>query len=849
MKNLKKIIKLSTCVIGLGATIAGFEALATDSEQNRTVIESQAKETDANPLDDQYTFIDMDNSIDYVGYYDRFSGCKQVDEALARRQAEVYEEQLTAGRTMEYADYYAQSMVLMGMKKEQAEEQASKFVEKLKEIKDAELASTYAQVSYLNPGMADDEVDKVVKEYKRSAVNDSIKKDKEIGKIVEKIKADKKQKKKDEEKERILDKLEQEGLIIKNKENTIGLYNQYFNSYKNERLAKAALRFIKDGGSDKLVKFYLSAYSELVKDVNENNEKEIEAKATFIAHGWKKEEISNDLVQSYIKSRAAGNGIEIAYASALFDGEEKDLEKYIEAYVQYMKKNNDDSIGARLHAICVVRGQNSGFENKFINEYKEIVSKSASRKEAEKRAYWVAASGRNRDDYDKYNAAYRYYREEVKGSEIEAKKYAELIVSGKDEKSSKEFAKAYVKGIGEGLSESEAEARALATVMCGEENLEVFSKEYSSLVSEFGKDKAILGASWVSSGNNRELVREYLSLYSRFLSEDKDEKKAKLKADYIANGNDKELVDEYVTKYLENESNAIYARGYALCSLRYPGLDGKGFYEKFAHVYEECIKSGASTSFAEMYAECTLDKNSKKTVEELREIAAIYEKRKLEDNRYITAKAYTLARANGKDDTRAKEYVKFYAELLKYQGFSHKKGDVYAKLRLNKKSEDDAKRYADIYCRNKFNANLTSFIMRGGDASTGKIYLPAFEDGLKLFKGNAIEADMFAMLIAKGRDKKYATKFAKAFAEKLEELTAKGVKDAHISACAYAEYIASGNNPAKVDTYVRIYITTYNRLKSCDRASVEAMNKAVGKKVSIASGVDPKNCLYRDWVF
>ena len=790
------------------------------------------------------TLINEKKSWEYADYYASLKMNLCEKESKLRTMSEIYEKvKVTEGKSKEYSEYYSQLVVDRGIDERQARKQAEIYEIKLKESKDSLFSDTYAQIFCIYEGKLDEKrIEAISKKHKELYGKDLRKENDLINEVVESLI-------KENEIERLTEELRSENLSDEDIKKNIRQYNQICDKYHNEDLRRAGLNFIKEGGSKKLINTYLETYNRLLKKLKGKSIKEIETMANFLAHGWKEEEYSKKFERSYLSQRKDGNSIEMSYAYATYDGNEEKLEEYMESYKEYMERS-DNPMLARIHSISKINKKSHGFENAFLKEYKEYI-RIFPKKEAEERAYWIA-DGRNRDDYDKYVEACAEYKKEI-NNDICAMKYAECIIEGKSRDFAKEFAKKYIESKIIGASDEEAEAVAIWTANKG--NIELmnnFLKEYVLIDKKFSRNDTYLIARWIATGGRRDLAEEYIKLYHKILSENKDEKISKLKASYIINGNDPSKVDEYVSDYLSNEEKGeIIAHGHAICFAR--GRKSDKILNKFVEEYKKAIGLGFGIDFAEMYAECILGNKNEK---EANEIAKLYEQNKLKENKYDISKRYALLTASGKSEIEVKNYIKFYKEAVDKREFDIKKSHIYALWCSQGKNPVRAEKYSNIYIRifDKLKTNesiinrATNFVFRTGKEKSIKDYLNLFDEGIKLFKGNEIKADMYAMLRIIEKDKRYAYIYANLYAKRIEELSKKDEKNMHLLSCAYADYETSGYDKSKLDRYIKEYIKNYNIMKSEDNASECTMMKLFGIEQSISSGISSKMDLYWDWI-
>ena len=105
--KLSKLIKASTCVIGLSIVISGMSAFATEKENITSEIQTEDISRNERRKDELYNkFISEGKSDCYAKYCSYLMVDRDLNDYEARKLAAVYEKEVK-GKGELYADYYA----------------------------------------------------------------------------------------------------------------------------------------------------------------------------------------------------------------------------------------------------------------------------------------------------------------------------------------------------------------------------------------------------------------------------------------------------------------------------------------------------------------------------------------------------------------------------------------------------------------------------------------------------------------------------------------------------------------------------------------------------------------------
>ncbi len=152
MIDLRKMIKISTCVLGLSVMIVGFNTFATENGENDLELLSssdssglnQAESLKENVIDSK---IDEGESEIYSKYYAHLLIDCNVSEENAKKIAELYESYIKKNKSELYADYCSRLVIERKENIRVAEKLAEKYEKNIKSSKDIEYSNYSAYLS------------------------------------------------------------------------------------------------------------------------------------------------------------------------------------------------------------------------------------------------------------------------------------------------------------------------------------------------------------------------------------------------------------------------------------------------------------------------------------------------------------------------------------------------------------------------------------------------------------------------------------------------------------------------------------------------------------------------------
>ena len=172
--KLSKLIKASTCVIGLSIVISGMSAFATEKENITSEIQTEDISRNERRKDELYNkFISEGKSDCYAKYCSYLMVDRDLNDYEARKLAAVYEKEVK-GKGELYADYYAILIVKRHIKESIARSQAELYCKEIESGRNNYYADCYA-ICIVHKEFNDNEARIYAEDHNKKAESDRVK--------------------------------------------------------------------------------------------------------------------------------------------------------------------------------------------------------------------------------------------------------------------------------------------------------------------------------------------------------------------------------------------------------------------------------------------------------------------------------------------------------------------------------------------------------------------------------------------------------------------------------------------------------------------------------------------------